>query len=112
MADRLETGLGMPPPANDTREPEPQAPNEPKPTTPFCTSESELGGAAAFCTNEPERARPLNRHVRRRLEALARKAASPAAPGEPAVGALAPALRRPRDRPRRRDGLGGAAAGC
>jgi hypothetical protein len=86
LADRIEARLHESPPANDTGEPEP--------ATPFCTDEptpaptaacwtnrpepqpqAERGVApAAARTNEPERCRPLNRHERRRLLVLGRKA--------------------------------------
>src|SRR3954451_19717125 len=60
---------------SDTREPEPQAPATPESSplapAPLDTRESEAGLAPA--------SRPLNRQVCRRLEALARKAAPPAA---------------------------------
>src|SRR3954470_9803882 len=99
--------------ANDTGEPEPQAPNEPRrqapnepdPSTSFCTNEPTPALSASFCTiepgrasttgrtNEPERPGLLNRHERWQLEALARMSlahvASKFAPGSASRGGQA-----------------------
>jgi hypothetical protein len=80
MAERIEAGLLDRPPANDTSEPEaqPRAESEPAPAT----AEAAQVRPVTAGTIEPEPA-PLspNRHERRRLEALARRASGPVRAG-------------------------------
>ena len=68
LADRIEAGLADRAPANDTGEPEAQPRAEPE-----AQPRTESGAAAAPAS------RPLNRHERRRLEALGRRSPESAA---------------------------------